>query len=84
MIDAGIVSQEAKTEMETGILECGRNATGLGFEHSDHKCSNYNPYMECVWLRIVEVSYTLKIPFINVISISSRNLHDLFDALGLC
>jgi len=55
MINAAIVNQDAREELKEEIMQCGRNATGLGTDLSDNTCSNYNPYLHCLWLSAVEV-----------------------------
>ncbi len=55
MIHSTIVNQDARLEIDGEIKACGKNATNLGTASSDNKCSNYKPYLDCMWESIVAV-----------------------------
>jgi len=56
LIDSMIVSKEAQKEIKEKAVFCAKNNTAeLEDGPSDNKCSNYKPYVKCLWMASMEV-----------------------------
>jgi len=56
LVESMIVNTEAQTEIKERSAECATNSSeALTGGPSDVKCSNYKPYLKCLWMSAMEV-----------------------------